>query len=133
MKKVIFIFTIFCLFFQNVLAQSTDFRSQMNTIFEDVDLSQVPSGILFDYGLNLVDDSLYNGTVTNDNILSPQVWKSLYTDLWSSQITTTGSMPNVEDINAAIDTHASGEATVIPVLFYEYHRISPLAHIFNVW
>ncbi|HDR52804.1 MAG TPA: hypothetical protein ENN90_14495 [Mariniphaga anaerophila] len=124
MKKSISIAFIFCLFLQNVLAQNTDFRNQMNTIFEYVDLSQVPSGILFDYGLNLVDDSLYNGTVTNDNILSPQVWKSLYTDLWSSQVTTTGSMPDVEDINAAIDTHASEEATVVPVLFYEYHRIS---------
>jgi hypothetical protein len=58
----------------------------MNTIFGNVDLSQVPSGILFDYGLNLADDSLYNGTLVDDNILSPQVWKSLYADLWSSQI-----------------------------------------------
>jgi hypothetical protein len=34
MKKAIFTAFIFCLFFQNVLAQSTDFKNQMNTIFE---------------------------------------------------------------------------------------------------
>lgn len=33
-------------------SQNTDFRSQMNAIFENVDLSQVPSGILSDYGLS---------------------------------------------------------------------------------
>jgi hypothetical protein len=70
MKKVIFIFITFCLFFQHVLAQSTDFRSQMNTIFEYVDLSQVPSGILFDYGLNLVDDLFGN------LFQSSKLWKS---------------------------------------------------------
>jgi hypothetical protein len=104
MKRIIFIVFIFSLFIQNVFSQSTDFRNQMNTIFGNVDLSQVPSGILFDYGLNLANDSIYNGTVINDNILSPQVWKSLYADLWSSQVTATGSMPDIEDVNNAIDT-----------------------------
>ncbi len=85
----------------------------------------MPSGILFDYGLNLVDDSLYNGNLINDNILSPQIWKSLYTDLWSSQVTTTTILPGVEDINDAIDNYTTGEATLIPVLFCNYHRISP--------
>lgn len=125
MKKSIFTAFIFCLLFQNILAQSTDFRNQMNTIFEHVDLSQVPSGILFDYGLNLVDDSLYSGTLTTDNILSPQVWKSLYTDLWSSQVTSISSLADVEDVNDAIDNYAADTTTLIPVLFYNYHRISP--------
>lgn len=125
MKKLISTVFIFCLFFQIVLAQNTDFRNQMNTIFGNVDLSQVPSGILFDYGLNLVDDSLYNGTLTEDNILSPQMWKSLYADLWSSQVTTANLLPDIEDINVAIDSYAANEATLIPVLFYKYHRISP--------
>ena len=114
MKKVTFIFIVFYLLIQNALAQSTDFRNQMNTIFEHVDLSQVPSGLLFDYGLNLADDSLYNGAISSDNILSPQVWKSLYTDLWSSQVTTNTLMSDVEDINTTIDSYASGEATLIP-------------------
>jgi hypothetical protein len=69
MKRIIFTIFVCCLFVQNVLAQSTDFRNQMNTIFGNVDLSQVSSGILFDYGLNLADDSLYNGTLVADNIL----------------------------------------------------------------
>lgn len=124
MKRKIFIIFVCCLFVQNILAQSTNFRSQMNTIFGNVDLSQVPSGILFDYGLNLADDSLYNGTLVADNILSPQMWKSLYADLWSSKVASTGSMPDVEVVNNTINTYASGDATLIPVLFYNYHRIS---------
>lgn len=127
MKIIIFVVIIFCIYSHNVLAQSTDFRSQMNTIFGNVDLSQVPSGILFDYGLNLADDSLYNGALVADNILSPQVWKKLYADLWSSKVSATSSMPDVEVVNNAINTYASGDATLIPVLFYNYHRISPNA------
>ncbi|HBY54847.1 MAG TPA: hypothetical protein DEH15_20750 [Marinilabiliales bacterium] len=127
MKKIIFTFIVFCIFFQNVLAQSTNFRSQMNTIFGNVDLSQVPSGILFDYGLNLVDDSLYNGTLVADNILSPQVWKKLYGDLWSSKVSSAGTMPDIEVVNNTINTYATGDATLIPVLFYNYHRISATA------
>lgn len=127
MKKLIFIVLIYCVCIQNLFAQSTDFRNQMNTIFGHVDLSQVPSGILFDYGLNLADDSLYNGTLVADNILSPQMWKSLYADLWSSKVTSTGSVPDIEVVNNAINTYASGDATLIPVLFYNYHRISPSA------
>ena len=95
MKKSIITAFLFCIIFQSIQAQSTDFRNQMNAIFGNVDLSQVPSGILFDYGLNLVDDSLYNGTLLDDNILSPQVWKSLYTDLWSAKVTSGGSITDI--------------------------------------
>ncbi len=127
MKRIIFAIFVCSLFVQNLLAQSTDFRNQMNTIFGNVDLTQVPSGILFDYGLNLADDSLYNGTLIADNILSPQMWKSLYADMWSSKVSSAGSMPDIEVVNNAIDTYASGDVTLIPVLFYNYHRISPNA------
>jgi len=96
----------------------------MNTVFENVDLSQVPSGILSDYSLSLVDDSLYNGQILSDNIVSSQIWRGLYSDLWSGEVNSNANMLDLASINNKIEAHASDDVAVIPILFYNYHRIS---------
>ena len=51
MKKLIPLIVLITLVY-NTIAQNTNFRSQMNAIFENVDLSQVLSGILSDYSFD---------------------------------------------------------------------------------
>ena len=123
MKRIISI-VFLCFVMLLATAQNTDFRSQMNTIFENVDLSQVPSGILSDYGLSLVDDSLYNGQIVSDNVLSPQIWRGLYSDMWSGQVNSNANLLDLSVVNSKIDAHASDDVALIPLLFYNYHRIS---------
>ncbi|WP_127345076.1 hypothetical protein [Ancylomarina longa] len=114
MKKLLFNLLLICNVFSVTIAQNGDFRSQMNAIFENVDLTQVPSGILSDYGLSLVDDSLYNGQIVSDNILSPQIWRGLYSDLWSGQVDVNSNMFDLTTVNSRIESHASDDVAVIP-------------------
>ena len=55
-------------------------------VFEYVDLEEVPTGILIDYGIHLVAPELYNGTTTETNYVTDFVWKSLYAGLQSSVV-----------------------------------------------
>ncbi|WP_423130249.1 T9SS type A sorting domain-containing protein [Gaoshiqia sp. Z1-71] len=123
MKKIIL--TLIALIYLNVNGQNTDFKDQMSQIFANVDLSQVPSGLLYDYGLGLVADTLFDGTLVDDNMQALHLWKSLYTDIWSSQVNSSGNLTSLESVNQLIESNSSSSAVLIPVLFYKYHRISP--------
>jgi len=89
----------------------------MSQIFANVDLSQVPSGLLYDYGLGLVADTLFDGTLVDDNMQALHLWKSLYTDIWSSQVNSSGNLTSLESVNQLIESNSSSSAVLIPVLF----------------
>jgi hypothetical protein len=76
MKKITTVFLLMVCVLSTGLGQNSDFRTQINSIFENVDLSQVPSGVLSDYGLSLVDGSRCNGQIVSNNVLLSQIRKS---------------------------------------------------------
>ncbi len=53
----------------------------MDSVFRYVDKQQVPTGILSDYGLHLIDPNPYNGVPSDTTQVNSEVWKILYTDM----------------------------------------------------
>ena len=62
MKKIIFI-SICILFNININAQTiVDYRSKIENIFQNVDKTQISTGILSEYGLDFIKLDNYTGT-----------------------------------------------------------------------
>ena len=98
MRKSLFI-CLCCLIpiWQYVYAESTESGyDDSEEVFEYVDLEQVPTGILADYGIHLVDPELYDGIETN--FVNPFVWKSLYAGLQSSIVNSKCVMEESNDV-----------------------------------
>ncbi len=62
------------------------FRAGMDSVFRYVDKQQVPTGILSDYGLHLIDPNPYNGVPSDTTQVNSEIWKILYTGLYYSKI-----------------------------------------------
>ncbi len=59
---------------------------KMDNIFEHVDKSKITTGLLSDYGLQLVDITAFDGTPTDSNYVDMDTWENLYQGLYSSRI-----------------------------------------------
>lgn len=74
----------FCL---NANAQTTDvLRNQLNSIFQYVDKSQVPTGYLEEYGPRMVPFDIFNGVLTDSNRVDTDLWELLYGSILASRI-----------------------------------------------
>lgn len=100
MRKLLFI-CLCCLIpiWQYIYAESTESGyDDSEEVFEYVDLEQVPTGILADYGIHLVAPELYDGIVSETNCVTPFVWKSLYAGLQSSIVNSKCVMEESNDV-----------------------------------
>lgn len=71
-------------------AQSDDFSDELHlkidSIFENIDLNSVETGIVIEHGLNIVNPQVFNGT-ENDSIYSNKdILKALYAGLADSKV-----------------------------------------------
>ena len=88
-------------------------------VFEYVDLEQVPTGILADYGIHLVAPELYDGIVSETNCVTPFVWKSLYAGLQSSIV---NSKCVMEESNDVFDFLSENNA--LGIMYYKYNTFA---------
>ena len=97
MRKQI-LFGIFCLFLMvvNVAFAQEDgydcFRAKMSFVFQYVNKDKVPTGILSDYGLQLIEPNGFDGILTDTNYVDFSVWKQLYFGMYDSRINTKVSL-----------------------------------------
>lgn len=129
MRRHIFI-AIIGLFFVNATlsAQSIEenpvVREALDEMFEHLDKSKVPTGLLRDYAFELVDFSKYDGKALSDsNIVDYTVFEAMLRSIRSSAV---GLKPfNVVGnvINNIIGTQASGRIPV-GVALYKYNYIA---------
>ena len=88
MRKLLFI-CLCCLIpiWQYIYAESTESGyDDSEEVFEYVDLEQVPTGLLAEYGFHLAQLDSYNGIPTDSNYVSRMEWEMLYAGLYDSPI-----------------------------------------------
>ena len=91
---------------QLCLAQISDaFRNQMNTIFQNVNSTPISSGLLWDYGLELTDVTLYNGVITSNNYVNLAEWRMLYSSLYTMRFNNNISMTAPGTVNSQIKSN----------------------------
>ena len=74
------IIALFFLCFSSLQGQDLDVivKKKMDVVFGQLDKSKIETGLLSDYGCLLVSPYAYNGTLTDTNYVSPEIWKGLY-------------------------------------------------------
>lgn len=98
MKKIISLLLsgVFCLSVTSLTAQTetdSSFRSSMNYIFENVDKSKVPYGILRDYAMEFTNLENFNGTaaLADSNYTTPSVFWEVYNTLLMGRVHTSAT------------------------------------------
>ncbi len=99
---------------QNVdIENDLDVRSQIETIFEHLDKSRVPTGLLRDYSTDLVDYSIYDGTLNESNIASLTQYEYILRSIRSSSVTSNYPFGSVTGIMN--DMREATTATTVPI------------------
>jgi hypothetical protein len=57
----------------------------MNHIFQYVNKSRISTGLLYEYGLQIVDPAYFNGIPADSNYVDMDAWVMLYAGMYSSK------------------------------------------------
>ncbi|RTQ50654.1 T9SS type A sorting domain-containing protein [Hymenobacter gummosus] len=92
-------------------------------IFEHVDRSQVPSGILEEYGFSFIDWTPYTGQdLTPANHADAARWRRLYGALYRARFGPYApAMPAPAQVNTALRAYDADSLVELPVLCFRYH------------
>lgn len=121
MKKYILICTFIIIAFQT-FAQSDPIRQKLDSIFQHINKSQIPTGYLKEYGAEMMPLHWFNGVMHDSNFVANiDALRFIYEDLASSKIQS--GLPLMTDllvINHTIDSLRSTANTPIALLYGSY-------------
>jgi len=111
MKTKIFLLAMGILMTKNLLAQNlgqTTYSDRMNQIFQSVDKSKISTGLLCDYGLQMVEPKYFNGVPADSNFVSMDTWRMLYSGMYMSKINNNVSLTAPVTVFDQIDNYYGG-------------------------
>ena len=111
-----------------VYAQSIDenitIRSSINSMFSGIDKTKVPTQLLLDYAIDLVELSNYNGrTLTDSNYISLIDYENILRSISSACVTTSKPFDTVENIIESFTSDNNNSSIKISIALYKYNRI----------
>ena len=60
-----------------------EFTDRMNHIFQYVDKNKIVTGLLSDYGLQIIESKYFNGMPADSNYVNMDTWKMLYSGMFT--------------------------------------------------
>ena len=86
MKKILF--TVLTVISFSVNAQRGDqLRDKLDSIFQNIDKTQIPTGYLAEYGAEFTPLHWYNGLLTDSNVVfTLDIFKLIYADIETAKI-----------------------------------------------
>jgi hypothetical protein len=111
----------------NVNAQDafTNYKTAMNTIFANVDHSQVTTGLLSDYGLQLIPPNYYDGTLIDSNDVDVPTFQKLYAGMDYSRFNSIFTLPSLTAVEATIAANmpTAGQAIPVTIMNISYNHL----------
>ena len=101
-----------------------DFTCKMNRIFQYVDRNTVTSGLLKDYGLELIDVSAYNGVPADTNYATMDAWRMLYSSIFSSRF---GNNATLTAPDIVFDNFDNASANSVAMMHFNYQTLNETA------
>lgn len=123
--KRIFLFVFLNIFILRVFAtdgDKVDIRQWLNRMFEHLDKSKIPHGLLRDYALEMADLDIYNGKEINDsNYVNQTAFENILKTIASSAVI---NKPfDTEDILSKQKRLHQPNCGIIGIVMYEYSYI----------
>ncbi len=101
-------------------------RVAVDKVFDRVNLDQVPSAFLEEYGLQYISLAPYNGVLSDSNLITRSTLQMAYTTLISAQVRDNHILPSPAQFAGAWDEQdALSEANPVAVVLAEYHGLKP--------
>ena len=123
--KIILISLFLAIIAGNTMAQDADqaYSDAMNTIFQRINKSKITTGLLVDYGVQIVDPEVFNGTPADSNYVDMDTWKMLYGGIYSSKINTNANLTLPETVFTAID-NTPDNPVPLAMMHYQYNKLN---------
>lgn len=123
----IFLRTIlFCLFAMGSLqaqSVSTDYATQINSVFANLDKTKVPHKLLIDYAMEFAELSAFNGTLTADNALHRGTYTEIYNTLLMARVqTNVTGLVNPTTFRTNWENLRQKNKIVLSGLYYKYNQ-----------
>ncbi|MUU79885.1 hypothetical protein [Winogradskyella endarachnes] len=132
MKKItISVFFVFIAIMLHAQTEvNTNWKDQINPIFEGLNKNNVPNAILLDYAMEFTNVPAYNGTITDSTYIDANVLGNIYKTLFMGKVTTsTQYFTKLEDIASNWVTQRQNynqteqSTIVLAGLFYKYSQL----------
>ncbi len=99
-------------------------RSSLNSMFEGVNKSKVPTQLLLDYAIDLVELSNYDGlTLTDSNYISLVDYENILRSIRSASVSISKPFRKVDDIMESFTTTNEDSSIKMSLALYKYNRI----------
>ena len=112
-----FIFATIQLFGQN-------YTETINHIFQQVDKSKISTGILADYGVQVIDLGAFNGIPADSNYVAMDTWKMLYGGLYSSKINGNATLFSTDTVINRISNQIDGASVSLAMMQFKYNKLN---------
>lgn len=99
------------------------YTEQIDHIFEHVDLTQVPNGLLRDFGIPLIEPQIYNGQLDTINYTNTDAFGLLYATLTAMAIDTNQSLPPPNAYMNVIASQTVRQPIMLLGILYSYYQI----------
>ena len=125
--KSILIYFLFYFFTSNRLLAQDPFRNKINSVFQNVDKSQVPTKFLMEYGCPFVPMNAFNGNLADSVKTDITMWRMAYASYLTSHVDASSiSVPLLRIMNQKINaTDSINNAISVPLLFVNYNDLRP--------
>ncbi|GHS87357.1 hypothetical protein FACS1894201_08600 [Bacteroidia bacterium] len=126
MKKLALLLVILSLLSKLVVAQDITqvYKDTMDHIFQHVDKSKITTGLLSDYGLQVVDPTGFNGSLNDSCFVDMDTWKKLYLGMYSSKINNAISLTAVNTVYNLIDSGFTSYPVPVAMMHYQYNKLN---------
>ncbi len=121
MKKLLLLLSILTAWMHN-FGQLDPLRLKLDSIFQYVDKTQVPTGYLKEYGAELMPIHCFNGLLTDSNAVADiDAFRATYTDISTAKIQVQlPAMTDLTVVNTQISSFVNDAATPIVLLYGNY-------------
>ena len=109
---------------QESIEDNTIVRSSLDKMFQHLDKSKVPTGLLLDYAMDLVDFEKYTGKyLTDSNYVSISDFQAMLRSIRSASVAKSPPLKDVSSITANFERIASTNKITIGNVLYRYNYI----------
>jgi len=102
----------------------TDFKKQMNNLFQQVDKSRITSGLLSDYAFEVVEIAPFNGIPSDTNYVNTATWVGLYSSIYDAKINNLITLESPDVVaERFIEATATGNVIPLAMMHYLYDKL----------
>lgn len=117
------------------MAQVDSLRLKLDSVFMNIDKSQIPTGFLNEYGAQFANLKTFNGVLTDSNTVNAVAWDYIYASVYSAKIYGTNTLSTPQNNYTVCNSEALLNFGVNPVsmLALNYSSLKPDALTNNLF